>query len=175
MLPAPYSVVIVADAGLNPDRQQRSTPVQVRLYELKDPSSFQTADFFALYEKDDQVLGTDVVSREQFTMQPGQSRTLLRKTKAEARTLGVFVAFRDVEKSIWRTTAALPQGKEVGRFAIFSPSFEASVINVRIAPNAVSASMNSGEVPVKKPERPRIDLPSVPGSAQGQTPWEIPR
>ena len=132
VLPAPYTVFITADPAINVDRQNRATPVQVRLFELKNSSNFESIDFYTLFEKDEQALGSDVVAREQLVLQPGQSVSLIRKAKPEARMLGVFVAFRSIDKSAWRAVAPLPQAKEVGRFAVFSPSFEAAIVNVRV-------------------------------------------
>jgi type VI secretion system protein VasD len=153
--------MISADAELNRDRQQRPTPVQVRLYELKSPATFNSGDFFTLYEKDDQFLGTELAFKEQITLQPGQTVTLVRKVKPEAQLLGVFVAFRDVDKSVWRATTPLPQPKELGRFALLSPSFEAAVVNIKIGPNMVSASTTAGDVPVIPASLGAARIPSV--------------
>ena len=169
-VPAPYTVVISADAAINPDRQNRATPVQVRIFELKNSSNFESIDFYTLFEKDEQALGSDVVAREQLILQPGQSTTLVRNAKQDARMLGVFVAFRDVDKSSWRAVAPLPQAKEVGRFALFSPSFEAAIVSIQVEPRAVRASTAGAEVPVPIPGSgglPRLNIPTVPSIPSG--------
>ena len=169
-MPAPYSVMISADAALNLDRQQRPTPVQVTLYELKDVAAFQSGDFYTLYEKDAQILAGSMVAKEQIMLQPGQIVTLLRKAQTGSAALGVFVAFRDVEKSVWRAYAALPQAKEIGRFAVLSPSFKGSHIRVKVGPDKVMAEVYDGEVPVIKPGAPPIKAPRMPGLDQIQFP-----
>lgn len=151
MLPAPYTVMISADTSINLDRQGRATPVQVSLFELKNSSSFESIDFYTLFEKGEQALGSDVVAKEQLVLQPGQTMTLARKAKSDARMLGVFVAFRSVEKSAWRAVAPLPQAKEVGRFALFSPSFETAVVTVRVGTQGVTAEATGAEVPIPVP------------------------
>ena len=163
VLPAPYTVVITADPAINADRQNRATPVQVRLFELKNSSNFESRDFYTLFEKDEQALGSDVVAREQLVLQPGQSVSLIRKAKPEARMLGVFVAFRSIDKSAWRAVAPLPQAKEVGRFAVFSPSFEAALVNVRVGSQGVSAESKGAEIPIPIPGSGGLpQMPSIP-------------
>jgi type VI secretion system protein VasD len=170
--PAPYTVVIAADAGINPDRKNRAMPVQVRLFELKNSSNFESIDFYTLFDKDDQALGSDVLSKEQLMLQPGQSVTLVRKANPEARMLGVYVAFRSVEKSAWRAVAPLPQAKELGRFRLFSPSFAPTLISIRVGTLSVVAATTGTDVPtpvpgtgglplVKAPSLPSVSVPSV--------------
>lgn len=172
VMPAPYTAVISADSVINPDRQNRATPVQVRLFELKNSSNFESIDFYTLFDKDDQALGGDVLAKEQLMLQPGQSVTLVRKAKPEARMLGIFVAFRSVEKSSWRTVVALPQAKEVGRFALFSPSFDATQVNVRVGPQSVTATVQGREVPTTIPGSgglPQVSVPSLPSVPSAPT------
>jgi type VI secretion system protein VasD len=171
-MPAPYSVVISADAGINPDRQNRAMPVQVHLFELKNSSRFETIDFYTLFEKDDQALGGDVLSKELLVLRPGQRVTLTRKANPEARMLGVYAAFRSAEKSAWRAVAPLPQAKELGRLRLFSPSFDQSVVTIRIGAQSVVAATTGTDVPTpipgtgglpqaKAPSMPSVSMPSV--------------
>jgi type VI secretion system protein VasD len=162
--PAPYTVVIRADTGINPDRDNRAMPVQVRLYELKNSSNFESIDFYTLFDKDDQALGGNVLSKEQLMLQPGQSVTLVRKANPEARMLGVYVAFRSVEKSAWRAVAPLPQAKEISRWWPFSPSFAPTRVDIRVGPQSVTAATTGREVPTTIPGTgglPLVRTPSV--------------
>jgi len=109
-VPRTLEIALQASPSLNPDARERASPVVVRIYELKAPLSFQAADFFALFEKDQATLGADLVAREELQLRPGESRTLSsRELKPEVRALGVFAAFRDLERSQWRTVIALPE------------------------------------------------------------------
>ena len=147
-MPAPFTVVIVADKDLNPDRSGKATPVQVKLFRLKNATAFNGGDFFTLYEKEEQILGSELVSKEVVTLQPGETKTILGKAGPEERLLGVFVAYRDIEKSVWRGLAPLPAPKELGRFSVFSPSFEASYVTVKLGANKVEVTSNITDVPV---------------------------
>jgi type VI secretion system protein VasD len=167
LMPAPYTVVISADADVNPDRENRATPVQVRLLELKNSASFESTDFYTLLDKDEQALGADVLSREQLTLQPGQTITLARKAKTDARMLGVFVAFKNIEKSAWRAVTPLPQAKELGRFGIFNPSFKAATVTVRVGAQSVTAKTTGTDVPVPIPGTgglPKVSTPNLPSA-----------
>ena len=183
VMPAPYTVVISANAGINPDRENRATPVQVRLFELQNSTDFENIDFYTLYDKDEQALGADVLSKEQLTLQPGQRVTLARKAKPGARMLGVFVAFKNLENSSWRAVTPLPQAKELGRFSIFNPSFKTTTVTIQIGPHSVTAKTIGTDVPVtipgtgglpqvrtpSVPSYPNISLPSLPSSLPGRS------
>jgi len=162
VMPAPYTVTISATTGINPDRENRATPVQVRLFELQNSSNFERIDFYTLFDKDEQALGPDVLSKEQLTLQPGQQVTLFRKAKPDARMLGVFVAFKNLESSSWRAVTPLPQAKEVGRWGIFNPSFNVAVVTVRVGPKWVTASTSGTDVPIPIPGSG--GLPQIPGT-----------
>lgn len=158
-MPAPYTVVIVADKDLNPDRNGKATPVQVKLFRLRSATAFNGGDFFTLYEKDDQILGSELVSKETLILQPGETKTVLGKAGSDERLLGVFVAYRDIEKSVWRGLAPLPAPQELGRFAVFSPSFEAAYVTVKVGANKVEVTSNVSNVPVPTGG----GAPSMPG------------
>ena len=91
VMPAPYTVVITADDKLNPDRNGKPTPVQVKIYRLKGVTAFNSSDFFTMYEKDDQILASELVSKESFILQPGEAKVVLGKASVDERVLGVFV------------------------------------------------------------------------------------
>ena len=161
-MPAPYTVVITADDKLNPDRNGKPTPVQVKVYRLKGVTAFNSSDFFSMYEKDDQILASELVSKESFTLQPGEAKVLMGKANVDERVLGVFVAYRDLDTAVWRGVAPLPAPKELGRFSIVNPSFESSYVKVYVGPNKVQVTSNVAEVPVPTGGS-MPSMPSMPG------------
>ncbi len=114
-LPTELSVSVVATARANPDTRGRPSPVVVRIYELKTPAQFNAADFFSLNDKEQATLGAELLHREELVVSPGEIKQLKRKIAADARALGVVVAYRDLERSVWRATHALEAPKEAGR------------------------------------------------------------
>ncbi|MBX7228542.1 MAG: type VI secretion system lipoprotein TssJ [Burkholderiaceae bacterium] len=106
------SAALQASSSINPDARNRPSPVVIRVYELKTPATFESADFFSLFDKDQATLGADMLAREEFTLRPGDSQTINRELKPDTRFMAVFAGFREVEKSTWRAVMPLNVGKK---------------------------------------------------------------
>lgn len=79
---------------INPDQNHRSSPLYIRLYELKSPTAFERADFLELYEDDAAVLGADMVARQELArIVPGESRTDQLVIDPSARYVGLLAEF----------------------------------------------------------------------------------
>jgi len=102
---------IIADTDVNPDARGRPSPVVVKVFELKSLAAFETADFFALFEKDKETLGGELLARDEFALVPGDKRVLAREVKPETRYVGVVAGFRDLERSTWRAAVPVPPKK----------------------------------------------------------------
>ena len=111
---APRTLDITVQAGsqLNLDSRDRNAPLVVRIYTLKAPVGFQQADFFSLFERDQTLLAADMLSKEEFQLQPGESRRFLLEIKGEARVVGVIGAFRDLERANWRAVYTIPDSSD---------------------------------------------------------------
>src|SRR6266705_617613 len=90
---------IKVDAATNPDLYGRPSPIVVRVYELKSLAAFNSADFFSLFDKEQETLGSDLVGREQYDLRPAEIRPYLRQLQADTKFIGVVAAFRDLENS----------------------------------------------------------------------------
>jgi type VI secretion system protein VasD len=99
---------IKVDPGSNPDLTGRPSPVVVRVYELKSLAAFNGADFFSLYEKEQETLGADLIGREEYHLRPGETRPYQRQLQPDTKFIGVVAAFRDIETARWRQSAAVP-------------------------------------------------------------------
>ena len=98
---------IVAGGDVNPDDNGRPSPVVVRVVELKSPSVFESAEFFALYQDQDQTLGADLVATEEFEFKPGDVQDLKFALKPESNYVGVLAAYRQLDKVNWRLVLPL--------------------------------------------------------------------
>jgi len=98
---------IKATPGINPDSNGRPSPIIVRLYELRAIGMFEGADFFSLYESENEALGADLLGREELELKPGDTQTLKRITAKDAQYIGVVGAYRGLDKAQWRTTFKL--------------------------------------------------------------------
>ncbi|TCU92996.1 type VI secretion system lipoprotein TssJ [Paracandidimonas soli] len=125
-LASPYVVEVEAGKAVNPTEDGRAAPVQVTVYELSSRQAFDHADFFALFERPREALAQDLLHLEQFVLQPGESRSIERPGKLEAKWLGVVVAFRDIDNAGWREVVALPEPVSTNIYKIwqFSPREE---------------------------------------------------
>jgi type VI secretion system protein VasD len=100
-----------AASNLNPDDSGRPSPLRVRLYELKSVSGFNGQDFFSLYERDKDVLGPDLVAREEIQVEPGMQKSFNRKLSPDTKFLAVLAPYRNIERAKWRASMEVPAGK----------------------------------------------------------------
>ncbi|WP_260958446.1 type VI secretion system lipoprotein TssJ [Pseudomonas citri] len=98
------NLTLAATDRLNPDLNGRPSPVVVRLFELKHPVAFESADFFSLYERARQALSPDLVSSEELELRPGETVALRLEIARGGRYVGVLAAYRDLPHSQWRYT-----------------------------------------------------------------------
>jgi type VI secretion system protein VasD len=109
---------IKAEPSVNPDRGGRPSPIVVRVYELKGIAAFNNADFFSLFDKEQEALSGELVGREEYQMQPGETRQYSRQLQPDTKFIGVVGAFRDLDQSRWRQTAPVPTTKKSATIAI---------------------------------------------------------
>jgi len=100
---------LVASEDVNPDSSGRASPIVVRVLQLRNDGEFATADFFALYEKEKETLGASLISREEYVLTPGETRTLELALNPEARFLGAIAAYRDFRSARWRALTPAPE------------------------------------------------------------------
>jgi len=110
MEPDPAKVVIriTSSTDLNPDMMGRPSPIVVRVYELKSDDILNNADFFALYEQDTSILGSDMTGRDEMEIPPGENITIEKELNIDARYIGVIAAYRDLDNAVWRGSIATP-------------------------------------------------------------------
>lgn len=110
--PTQVSGRLQAADNVNPSVSKRPSPLLVRVYELKSATAFNGADFVALFQRDQAELGADLVGREEIMLNPGESRPITKTLAPETRFIGVFAAYRDLERARWRAVVAIEPGKK---------------------------------------------------------------
>jgi len=106
--PPPPTIVnlqIESAADINPDGFGKASPVMLRIYELRETSAFGSADFFALFDKEQATLAADLARKQELLLKPGDSKTLSIEPGADVRNLGFFAAFRQLDTAQWRAIA----------------------------------------------------------------------
>ena len=109
--PIPIPGVLTAHAAVNPDITGRPSPVAVKVYQLRSAGSFESSDFFSLYNQAATVLGADLVSSTDITVRPGESKKFDEEIDPKTRFVGVVAGFRDIENASWRAVVPVPADK----------------------------------------------------------------
>ncbi|MBC3373247.1 type VI secretion system lipoprotein TssJ [Pseudomonas sp. SWRI92] len=97
-----------AISGLNPGATGQPAPVRVRIFELKNAATFGRADYFALAERAQATLGTDLIDQDEVLIQPNQQLSLQRDLDPATRHIGILVGYRELDQSLWRTVMNVP-------------------------------------------------------------------
>ena len=107
--PTITKTALVASGDVNPDVEGHSAPIVVRVYELKEEGAFDNADYFRLIDKEPEALAASLLSREEFELQPGESRPWELKIQPEARFVAAAAGFRDLANSHWKALLPIPR------------------------------------------------------------------
>jgi type VI secretion system protein VasD len=104
---APMTITVSPEA--NPDRTGRPSPVVVRIYQLKTDAAFTAASFADLYQNEDKTLGAELITRDEFVLEPKDSRTINVALSGDTRFVGAIAAFRDILNAEWRVVLPAPR------------------------------------------------------------------
>jgi type VI secretion system protein VasD len=102
--PALMQANVAVAVDVNPDTSGRASPVVIRLYELKNLTTFQSADFFSLYERGKEILGAELLASEEIVLRPGEKKRFERQLQADTRYVAAVAAFRDLDRASWRAS-----------------------------------------------------------------------
>jgi len=102
---------VIAAQAINPDRRGESRPVVVRIFQLKTGGTFDSADFYSLYNDAAAVLAADLLFTREIVVQPGVTEKFEAEFDPDTRVIGVMAAFRDIENAQWRSKVELPEEK----------------------------------------------------------------
>ncbi len=114
--PTRLEAVIEVSANINPDTQNRPSPLVVRVYELASASGFNNADFFDLYDEAATVQ-TNILGRDEFTVMSLDKLSVERKLHPSTRFIGVIAAYREIDETAWRAVRPIAV-TQTNRFTI---------------------------------------------------------
>lgn len=97
----PSKLIIKAcgNSDLNPDVNGSSSPVDVLVFQLKEPHLFEEQDFLTLYQNAKKVLADDMRDHTRFVVQPGNCSKKEIAYDPLTKFVGIVVAFRDIDKA----------------------------------------------------------------------------
>jgi type VI secretion system protein VasD len=122
---------VMAGGDVNPDRNGRASPVVVRVYELKSVTAFNSADFFSIYDKENETLGADLNGKEELRLKPGETVLISHPLKPDTKFVAALAAFRELDKSRWRTALEVPPKKKTVELTI---AIKGKTVGVTAAP-----------------------------------------
>ena len=105
------TMTLTASKDVNPDSSGRPSPIVVRVYQLRADAMFSSADFFALFNEEQKVLGVEMITHDEYVLVPGEQRPIDVIIGNETRLIGVIAAFRDIRNAQpWRVVIPTPKG-----------------------------------------------------------------
>ncbi|WP_087024162.1 type VI secretion system lipoprotein TssJ [Thaumasiovibrio subtropicus] len=98
--PALLTVNISAEDNINPNVDEKPSPIELRVYQLSDSEAFQQAEFLPLYEDEQGVLKATLLNTRQLqSVLPGETRKEVFPFNAETKFIGVIAAFADYREA----------------------------------------------------------------------------
>lgn len=125
---------IIVGENLNPNAEGRPSPVVLTIYQLRGKDAFVGASFGDLAERDQEILGNSLLSRDTLMLCPieaaeeprsgrasrcqGEVKPITLEISGEARFLGVVAGFYDLHdpSGDWRDAAEIPEAGMLGMF-----------------------------------------------------------
>lgn len=108
---------VVAD-DLNPDDSRVPSPVIIRMYELQDVKAFKKSNFIDLYERDIEILGESMLTRQMLKpIKPGQQSQSDFVLSKETRFVGLYVEFLQYENAKYKLTIPVEKNIKANAFA----------------------------------------------------------
>jgi type VI secretion system protein VasD len=96
-------LILLAGKDINPDEKRSPSPLYIRLYELTSDHAFNKADFMALYEKDDTLLGKDVLAKRELNrLVPGESQEEAFVLDPKTRYVALFAEFYEFKNAKYK-------------------------------------------------------------------------
>ncbi len=109
--PAVLDLTAIGGGDQNPDAGGQPTSVAIRLYQLATSGTFESADVFALTEREAETLGANDLGSEDIVLSPGERRAVQHGLKPGAGFLGAVALFRQIDRAQWRGVVPLaPNG-----------------------------------------------------------------
>ncbi|MFZ5891303.1 MAG: type VI secretion system lipoprotein TssJ [Myxococcota bacterium] len=105
------TLTLSASQRVNPTADGQGRPVQVRVYQLSADARLRNASFEDIWQKDKDALQADMLSVEQHTVFPGETKQVQLKTNPQAVFLGLVALFREPQGKDWYVTYELAPPK----------------------------------------------------------------
>ncbi len=99
----PYdNVTIESSEEINPDSNNRASPIQVKIYELSSRSTFDNLDFDRAFYNAKTLLSDQMLSSAEYTIQPSETIKHKIKLQKNSRFVAILAGFIDIDNSRWK-------------------------------------------------------------------------
>lgn len=117
--PRQVPVSLVAGANLNADGRGRSQAAVIRIYKLKDVSTFSLAGFDTFVDpvREKAVLGDNLIEMKEITLIPGQQYNFTEAVPRTAKVLGIVALFHSPAPRRWKVAFDVEQSEKTGVLA----------------------------------------------------------
>ncbi|MGR6862788.1 type VI secretion system lipoprotein TssJ [Aliivibrio salmonicida] len=93
-------VHIKSSTNINPNVEDKPSPVELRIYQLTNNNAFEHSDFIKIYNDDQGVLKAElVVSRQLPSILPGETRQEIIPLGTGVQYIGVIAGFADYREA----------------------------------------------------------------------------
>ncbi len=119
------SVSLNVQSNINPlssiaeAKVPEARPVVIRFYELSSLAAFNSTDFFSVFNDYKTTLENELIASEELRVTPGQKQKFTRTLNLNTRYVGVVAAYKNLEESQWRASAAIPSNEIAPEVYIF--------------------------------------------------------
>ena len=112
--PLTMKVTITAANNINPNIDSLASPLEIRIYQLKDSEAFNQAVFIDLYNDDQGVLKADLLSKRNLdSLLPSETRQLTLPLITETKFVAIIAAFSDYRKAKSKAIVQIEPAKSV--------------------------------------------------------------
>ena len=128
-----FLALLEESGSVGPGTGWQAAPILVKVFELKSSGNFETADYFALQDRDRETLAAELVNADQAILRSGEERTFKREAGLDSRAIGVIAGYRKLENARWRLVLPLKEPKQTNLYKVwqFSPSEQKVRIVIR--------------------------------------------
>jgi type VI secretion system protein VasD len=108
----------IVDKSVNPDDNKVPSPVIIRMYELKSVKAFDNANFIDLYERDIDILGKTMITKQSLKpIQPSEDRMANFVLSKGTKYIGLYAEFLQYEDAKYKVIIPIAESNVVSSSA----------------------------------------------------------
>ena len=100
---------IITSDYINPDDNNESRPLNITLFYLTDSSKFFLADYFDLFQAEENPLAETLIHKSNILVLPNSHKKYTEEVPENVRAIGIIYQFRKLEKSQWLALVPTPE------------------------------------------------------------------